>query len=213
MAIIGATGSGKSTLIHLLLRFRDCAEGDIYLGGQPLQSYRSEDVRRLVAVVSQDTHLFNTTIRENILLANLDADEKQMFEAAEAARIHDFILSLPDGYGTFVGEAGIRLSVGQCRRIAIARALLKDAPIMILDEPTEGLDTETEKELMEAVLERAAGRTVLLTTHRLVGLQATDEVVILDSGKLVERGSHAELMHSSARYRQFHELLGESVSL
>lgn len=211
-AVIGATGSGKSTLINVLLRFWDYTEGEILFGGLPLKSYRLEDVRRFVAVVSQDTHLFNTTIRENILLANLNANEQQMFDAAKAAQIHDFILSLPDGYHTFVGEAGIRLSVGQCRRVAIARALLKEAPILILDEPTEGLDAETEKQLMEALLELMAGRSVLLITHRLVGLQVMDEVVLLDSGKIVERGSHADLMLGSARYRRYHDLLDRVVS-
>lgn len=206
-AVVGATGAGKSTLINLLLRFRDYEEGEIILGGRPLRSYRSEDIRRLIAVVSQDTHLFNTTIRENILLGNLSATEEQMIEAARAAQIHDFVMSLADGYQTFVGEAGVRLSVGQCRRVAIARALLKQAPILVLDEPTEGLDTGTEKHLMQTLLTLMEGRTVILITHRLTGLQAMDQVVLLDAGEIAQRGRHAELLRNSITYRELHEAL------
>ena len=152
LAIIGPTGSGKTTLASLLLRFWEYEEGEIILGGRPLKSYRSPDVRRNVAVVSQDTHLFNTTVRENILIGNLGASEEQMIRAAKAARIHDFVRSLPEGYDTFVGEAGVRLSAGQARRVTIARAILKDAPVMILDEPTEGLDPETEIQVMKTLV-------------------------------------------------------------
>ena len=207
LAIVGATGAGKSTLINLLLRFWDYGEGEVSLGGKPLKSFRSEDIHQVFAVVSQDTHLFNTTIRENILIANLKANREQMTEAAAAAQIHDFVMSLPDGYGTYVGEAGVRLSVGQCRRVAIARALLKQSPILILDEPGEGLDPETEHQIMKTILTRMSDRTLLLITHRLVGLEAMDEVIVLDSGRIAERGSHQELMQHSALYRSYHDLL------
>jgi len=213
LAIVGATGAGKSTLVNLLLRFWDYSEGEILLGGQPLKSFHSEDVRRVFAVVSQDTHLFNTTIRENILIANLNATEEQMMEAGETAQIHDFVMSLPDGYNTYVGEAGVRLSVGQCRRIAIARALLKQSPILILDEPGEGLDPETEHQLMETILTLSTGRTLVLITHRMVGLEAMDEVVVLDAGRIAERGSHQDLIRRSASYRRCHDLLDRTVKI
>jgi ATP-binding cassette subfamily C protein CydC len=211
LAIIGPTGSGKTTLAHLLLRFWEYEEGEIILGGHPLRSYRSSDVRRIVAVVSQDTHLFNTTVRENLMIANLNASEEQMLQAAKAALIHDFVRSLPEGYNTFVGEAGVRLSAGQARRLTIARAILKDAPVMILDEPTEGLDPETESQVMKTLVKLMEGRTVLLITHRLVGLEAMDEVVMLEGGEIVERGRHADLMQESPHYRRYHDLLSLHV--
>ena len=207
LAVIGPTGSGKTTLTHLLLRFWEYEEGEILLGGRPLRSYRSSDIRRSVAVVSQDTHLFNTTVRENILIANLSAGEEEMIRAARAARIHDFVQSLPEGYDTYVGEAGVKLSAGQARRVTLARAILKDAPILILDEPTEGLDPETESQVMKTLVTLMEGRTVLLITHRLVGLEAVDEVVMLEGGEIVERGRHADLMQENPRYRRYHDLL------
>ena len=211
LAITGATGSGKTTLTGLLLRFWEYEEGEIILGGRPLKSYRSSDIRRNIAVISQDTYLFNTTIRENILIGNLNASEEQMIRAAEAARIHDFIRSLPEGYDTFVGEAGVKLSEGQVRRVTIARAILKDAPIMILDEPTEGLDPETESQVMKNLLKHMEGRTVLLITHRMVGLEAMDEVVMLEGGEIRERGIHADIMRKNPRYRRYHDLLHKRI--
>lgn len=207
LAVIGPTGSGKTTLAGLLLRFREYENGDILLGDKPLNSYRSSDILRNIAVVSQDTHLFNTTIKENIMIGNLEAGEEQMIRAAKAAGIHDFISSLPEGYDTFTGEAGVRLSAGQARRVAIARAILKDAPVMILDEPTEGLDPGTECMVMKNLLNHMEGRTVLLITHRLAGLEAMDEVVILEGGEIVGRGRHADLMRGNTRYQRYHDLL------
>ena len=207
LAVVGATGAGKATLIRLLLRFWDYDEGEINLGSSPLKSFHSEDIRNLVSVISQETHLFNTSIRENIVIADTDAGERKLIEALKAAQIHDFVMSLPDGYETVVGEAGVRLSVGQRRRVAIARALLKPSPILILDEPCEGLDPETEQQVMNEVLRLAGSRTVLLITHRLAGLEAMDEVVILESGRIVDRGEHHELMQRSAFYRRSHDLL------
>ena len=207
LAVIGPTGSGKTTLTYLLLRFREYDSGEILLDGRHLNAYRSSEIRRHVAVVSQETHLFNTTVRENILIANLNASDEQMIQAAGAARIHDFIRSLPEGYDTFVGEAGVRLSAGQARRLTIARAILKDAPVLILDEPTEGLDAETAGEVMQALVTLMEGRTVLLITHRLTGLAAVDEVVMLENGEIVERGRHTDLMQENSRYRRYHDLL------
>jgi ATP-binding cassette, subfamily C, bacterial CydC len=194
VAVVGATGSGKSTLFNLLLRFWAPNQGQIRLGGHDLAAYRGEDLRRHIAVVSQHSHLFDASIRDNLLLASPQASQGALEHACTVAQIHDFIAGLPEGYDTWVGETGVRLSGGQARRIAIARALLKDAPILLLDEPTEGLDGATERSLMEAVDWLMRGRTVVLITHRAVGLKTMDEVLVLDSGRVVERGTHAALL-------------------
>ncbi|MFT0172172.1 thiol reductant ABC exporter subunit CydC [Paraburkholderia mimosarum] len=181
LAIVGASGAGKSTLVQLLLRFRDYSIGRIELGGLDLRDCAAEAVRSRIAVVSQDTWLFNDTIRANLLIARPDADQASLEAACRDAQLHAFICSLPQGYDTQVGEAGTRLSGGQARRLAIARALLRDAPILVLDEPTEGLDTETEQALMAAVVKLMAGRSVVLITHRLEGLAGQfDRILVLD---------------------------------
>ena len=209
-AIVGPTGAGKSSILGLLLRFWEYQEGEILLGGHDLRSYRAESVRNLIAVVSQDTHLFNTTILENLRIAAPDADEQSIVRAAQAAQIHDFIAALPDGYHTYVGEAGVRLSGGQARRIAIARALLKDAPILLLDEPTEDLDPQTERAVLAAIDSLMAGRTVLLITHRLAALEDRfDEVLVMEGGRVVERGSPGELMSAGGLYAHYQDYLIE----
>jgi ATP-binding cassette subfamily C protein CydC len=209
-AIVGPTGAGKSSILGLLLRFWEYQEGEILLGGHDLRSYQPESVRNLIAVVSQDTHLFNTTILENLRIAALDADEQSIVRAAQAAQIHDFIVALPDGYHTYVGEAGVRLSGGQARRVAIARALLKNAPILLLDEPTEDLDPQTERAVLEAIDRLMAGRTVLLITHRLAALaDRVDEVLVMEGGRVVERGRLGELMRAGGRYAHFQDYLVE----
>jgi len=210
IAVVGPSGSGKSSLVNLLLRFWDCGPGEISLGGHALREYRSEDLRRLFSVVPQHMHLFNATIRDNLLLANPQADDAQLHSAAAAAHIHEHIAGLPDGYDSYVGEAGLKLSGGQARRLAIARALLKDAPILILDEPTEGLDAATERRVMDSLFTAAAGRSLVLITHRLTGLEHMDEIVVMDQGRIVERGTHRSLMAASGRYRQMHEVLAAS---
>ncbi|MGA7981659.1 MAG: thiol reductant ABC exporter subunit CydC [Chromatiaceae bacterium] len=194
LAIVGATGSGKSTLLNMVLRFWEPDTGEIRLSGHPLSAFHGEDVRRRIAVVSQNTHLFNTSIRENLLLANPSASQGALEQACRAAQIHPFIASLPDGYETWVGETGIRLSGGQARRVAIARALLKDAPLLLLDEPTEGVDAPTERSLMAAIEHLMQGRSVLLITHRPVALDQMDEVVVLDRGRIVGRGTYDGLL-------------------
>lgn len=209
VAVVGATGSGKSTLLNLLLRFWDPRNGRITLDGYDLRDYHGEDLRRHIAVVSQDTHLFTTTLRQNLLVANPQAGDEQLLAVLETAQLSEFIASQPDGLDTWVGEAGLTLSGGQARRVAIARALLKDAPILLLDEPTEGLDPATERELMQALYHLMAGRTVLLITHRLVGLEAMDEILVLDRGHAVERGSHRELLAAGGLYTGMHARLFE----
>jgi ATP-binding cassette, subfamily C, bacterial CydC len=187
-AVIGATGSGKSTLFNLLLRFWAPDSGSIRIGGHDILDFHGDDLRRYIAVVSQHTHLFDATIRENLLLANPEASQGAIEAACRVAQIHDFIAELPEGYDTWVGETGVRLSGGQGRRIAVARALLKDAPILLLDEPTEGLDAATERDLMRALDKLMAGRTVLLITHRPAGLDWVDQVLVLDQGRELARG-------------------------
>ncbi|HFE36822.1 MAG TPA: thiol reductant ABC exporter subunit CydC [Gammaproteobacteria bacterium] len=187
IAIIGSSGSGKSSLVNLLVRFWQPQTGTITLGDEPLNHYQGDDLRRYFSVVGQQSHLFNSTLRGNLLLANPDASDEALEHACKTAQIHDFIISQPDGYQTWVGEAGLKLSGGQARRLGIARALLKDAPILILDEPGEGLDAPTEKALLDAVMAWAdeARKTVILITHKKAGIGLVDEVVRLEFGEQV----------------------------
>ena len=194
VAVVGPSGSGKSTLFNVLLRFWAPDAGEIRLGGHDLAGYASEEVRRQFALVSQQTHLFNTSIRDNLLLARPDASQAEIEAACRAAQVHDFIRALPAGYDTWVGETGVRLSGGEARRIAVARAVLKDAPILLLDEPTEGLDAPAERSLLQAVDRLMTGRSVLLVTHRPWGLEAMDEILVLDAGRIAARGTYAELI-------------------
>ncbi len=210
VAIVGPSGAGKSSLISLLVRFREYETGDIRLGGYSLRSFRGEDLRRMISVVPQRPHLFNATVRENLLLAAPGADQARIEAAAKAAQIHEDLAALPEGYDSFVGEAGLKLSGGQVRRLAIARALLKNAPILILDEPTEGLDAATEQALMDSLLAVTSNRTLLLITHRLSALERMDEVAVMEEGRIIERGSHADLMNGTTRYRQMHAVLAPS---
>jgi ATP-binding cassette subfamily C protein CydC len=192
LAVVGPSGAGKTSLVHLLLRFWPYSAGEIRIGGQPIDRYRGETVRRWCSVVGQHAHLFNATIAENLRLACPEADDERLIEAARAAGIHDEIRRMPDGYDTAVGEAATRLSGGQIRRIAIARALLKDAPILILDEPTEGLDRGSEQAVIAALYRAMAGRTVLMITHRPALLALADRVARLEHGRLISeetRGS------------------------
>lgn len=180
VGIVGPSGAGKSTIIALLMRFWDPQQGQITLGDDALTAYDSEELRKQFAVASQQVHLFNSTVKRNLLLANPEAADEQIVEVCKIAEIHDFIESQEEGYDTWIGEAGTRLSGGQIQRLAIARALLKDAPILILDEPGENLDAETELRVMQNILEASVGRTVILITHKKVGLEAMDQLVSLN---------------------------------
>ncbi len=187
VALVGPSGSGKSTLVSLLLRFWDYQEGEISIGGRDLRDYRVEDVRRMLGVVSQQVHLFNATIRDNLAVADADATDERMEAACRMAQLHDTIVALPDGYGTRIGENGVRLSGGERQRLAIARAILKDAPILVLDEATANLDVLTERRLLESIAPFMAGRTTLIISHRGTVAERVDEVLVMDAGHAVAR--------------------------
>lgn len=193
IAVVGASGSGKTTLAQVLLRFLDAGAGSYTLAGVDAYALDGDDVRRLVGLCAQDAHLFDSTVRENLLLARKDAGEADLRDALSRARLLDWVDGLPDGLDTLVGEHGARLSGGQRQRLALARALLADFPVLVLDEPAEHLDLPTADALTADLLSATEGRTTLLITHRLAGLDAVDEVVVLDEGRVVQRGPYAEL--------------------
>ncbi len=184
IAILGESGSGKSTLVNVLLRFWDYDEGHILLGGHELHAYKQTNIRDVFGVMTQRTHLFNTSIRENIRIARRDASDEAIEKAAREAQIHDFILSLPEGYDTYVGEDGAQLSGGQRQRIALARVLLKDSQILILDEATANLDVITERAVLETILQATVGRSLLILTHRSVLLEQMDAVYVVREKRL-----------------------------
>ena len=202
VAIVGPSGAGKTSVVNLLLRFWEYEEGRIDLGGRTIEEYSQEDVRGFIGVMTQRTHLFNATIRENLLLAKPEGTDEELIQAAQQAKLHEFVLSLPQGYDSYVGEGGLKLSGGQRQRLAIARVLLKNAPILILDEAMVGLDPLTEREVMDEVYQLMEGRTTLVITHRLTGLERMDEILVLDRGRIVERGKHAELLQQKGIYHR-----------
>lgn len=198
--LVGPSGSGKSTLTHLLLRFFDYTEGRITLGERDLHDYKQDDLYKLISVVEQDTHLFNTTIRANLMLARPEASEEEMIEATRKAQLHEFVQTLPHGYDTEVGEQGLRLSGGERQRVAIARAFLKDAPIVMLDEPTVNLDAIAEQSILQAIQSLRQGRTTLMVTHRLTAMDMADEILVFQDGHIIERGTHRQLLQNEAAY-------------
>ncbi|KUN10294.1 ABC transporter [Streptomyces yokosukanensis] len=194
IAVVGASGSGKTTLAQVLLRFLDPQEGSYTLAGVDAYALAGDDVRGLVGLCAQDAHIFDSSVRENLLLARKDATEADLRRALERARLLDWVEGLPDGLDTLVGEHGARLSGGQRQRLALARTLLADFPVLVLDEPAEHLDLPTADALTADLLAATEGRTTLLITHRLAGLEAVDEVIVLDAGRAVQRGTYAELL-------------------
>jgi ATP-binding cassette, subfamily C, bacterial CydC len=212
VAVVGPSGSGKSTLASLILRFRDPQGGGIRLDGRSVSEYAQEDVRRLISVVPQSTHVFNDTLRNNLLLADPEASEVALERALERARIFGFVERLPGGLDTYVREQGVRLSAGERQRLTVARALLRDAPLLVLDEPTANLDTVTERELLASVWEAARDRAVLLITHRLVEMEEMDEILVMNAGRVVERGTHEELTRSGGLYHRMLETQRELLA-
>ncbi len=205
IALVGPSGAGKSTIAHLLLRFWDPTRGVIRLGGRPLSSYPLEELRSTIGVLPQRTELFTGTIRDNLLLAAPDADQCFLDGAVERAGLLETIRSFPDGWETWVGEHGMQLSGGQRRRLAIARLVLRDPLVAVLDEPTSSLDPMTETRVMDSLLDLFAGRTTIVITHRLVAMETFDEIVVLDEGRIVEQGSHLELLNIGGLYAQLHD--------
>ncbi len=205
LAIVGPSGAGKSTIVSLLARFWEY-EGEIRLGSHDLRAYHQEDARRLIAVSAQRPHLFSATVRDNLKLARPEADDAALWDALRVAQLEDLVRSLPAGLDTWVGENGLRLSGGERQRLAIARALLRDAPILVLDEPTANLDVLTARALLEAVRRSCRARALLIVTHQLTGLSDDDQVLVLDGGRVVERGRLAELLERDEAYRRMSDL-------
>ena len=212
IAVVGPSGAGKSTLANLLLRFWEYEVGEITLDGKSLKALNQDSVRKQFALVSQNSYFFNTTVRENLRLARRSASQEDIETAARAAQIHEFITSLSKGYDTLIGEQGLRLSGGERQRLAIARALLKDSPLLILDEPTANLDPQTEKHILDTLFESMQDRTSILITHRLVGLENVDEILVMDQGQIVERGTHRELLEQEGLYRRLWDIQNQILS-
>jgi subfamily B ATP-binding cassette protein MsbA len=206
VALVGPSGAGKTTLVELLPRFWEPIGGEIRLDGVPLRQLSRKSVRALMAVVGQDTVLLNDTVHANIAYGTPDATREQVMAAAEAANASEFISRLPQGYETLLGERGARLSGGQRQRVAIARALLRDAPILILDEATSALDTESERLVQQAIDRLMRDRTVLVIAHRLATVRHADQILVLDNGRIVERGTHDALIGANGQYRRLHDL-------
>lgn len=203
VAIVGPSGSGKTTLCHLMARFWDVQGGRVTLGGRDVRAYSYDSLMRNFSFVFQRTYLFSDTIANNIRFGKPDASMEEVIAAAKKARCHDFIKALPKGYDTVIGEGGASISGGERQRITIARAIMKDAPIIILDEATANVDPENEKDLVEAIQELTHDKTVIMIAHRLKTVRNADCIFVVDGGKIVQRGTHEELVGQDGIYRRF----------
>jgi len=200
VAIVGPSGSGKSTIGRLIFRFYDVNNGSIRIDGQDIRDVTQVSVHNSIGIVPQDTVLFNDTIGYNIAYGSKNASNDDIVEAAKSAKIHDFIISLTDGYNTTVGERGLKLSGGEKQRVGIARTLLKNPPILVLDEATSALDTETERNIQESLRGLGSGRSVITIAHRLSTVVDADQIFVLEKGVIVEKGTHDELLNLNGRY-------------
>jgi ATP-binding cassette subfamily B protein len=200
LALVGPTGVGKTTIASLILRFYDPQSGTVLIDDQDIRGVTLESLRRNISLVSQDVFLFNGTVKENILYGRRDATDEEVIAAAKAANAHDFILELENGYGTKVGERGVKLSGGQKQRISIARAILKDAPILVLDEATSSVDTQTERLIQEALNKLKKNKTTVVIAHRLSTIQEADQIVVIKEGEILEQGNHVELLQKKGFY-------------
>lgn len=205
-AVVGPSGSGKSTLCNLIARFYDVNSGEIKVGGRNVKDFTCDSLLRNISMVFQNVYLFHDTVKNNIRFGNPNATDEQIINAAKKARCHDFILSLPDGYDTMVGEGGSSLSGGEKQRISIARAILKDAPIVILDEATASIDPENEHLIQEAISSLTHGKTIITIAHRLATIQNADKILVVDGGGIAQQGTHEELMKQEGVYKRFIEI-------
>jgi subfamily B ATP-binding cassette protein MsbA len=205
-ALVGPSGGGKSTVLALLLRFYDIAQGDILIDGQSISKVSRRSLREQSAYVGQDVYLFRDNIRANIAFGKRGATEAEIVAAAKAACAHDFIMSFPLGYDTPVGELGTQLSGGQRQRIAVARALIRNAPIILLDEATAALDSESEKQVQEAIEHLCQNRTTIVIAHRLHTIMHADTILVVEAGEIVEHGKHEDLLRRGGRYASFFRL-------
>jgi ATP-binding cassette, subfamily B, bacterial MsbA len=206
VALVGPSGAGKTTLVNLVLRFYDPAAGAVRIDGQDIREFTLASLRRKIGMVAQDTFLFNESVAANIAYGRPDVDGEAIQEAARNALAHEFIRQLPQGYDTIIGERGVKLSGGQRQRLAIARALLKNAPILILDEATSHLDTESEMLVQQALANLMAQRTVIVIAHRLSTIRRADKIVVMERGRIVEIGTHDDLVSRGGIYQRLHDL-------
>lgn len=204
-ALVGPSGGGKTTICHLIPHFYDIKSGSILIDNMPIDRYTLESLRRNIGIVQQDIYLFNASIKDNILYGRLDANDDEVIEAAKKARIHDYIMSLENGYDTEIGERGVRLSGGQKQRLSIARVFLKNPSILILDEATSALDNTTEIMIQQSLDELCKGRTTLVVAHRLSTIRNADEIAVIADGDIIERGSHDELIKLGGQYKSLYE--------
>jgi subfamily B ATP-binding cassette protein MsbA len=205
-AIVGMSGTGKSTLVNLIPRFYDAAEGTIYIDGTKIRELKLKTLRDKIAVVSQHVVLFNDSIRNNIAYGNIIQDDSLIENAARSANAHEFISALPYGYDTIIGEGGVRLSGGERQRLSIARAILKDSPILIMDEATSSLDTHSELEVQSGLARLMEGRTTFVIAHRLSTIRGADKIIVLKDGRIIETGGHDELLAKKGEYTKLYKI-------
>jgi ATP-binding cassette subfamily B protein len=210
-AFVGPSGGGKTTLCNLIARFWDVDEGEITLGGTNLKDYTLDSLLANMSMVFQNVYLFNDTIAANIKFGKTEADMDEIIEAARKACCHDFIMELPDGYDTIIGESGTTISGGEKQRISIARAILKDAPIIMLDEATANIDPENESELQKAIIELTKSKTIIMIAHRLKTVRHADQILVLVDGKIVQQGKHDQLFNEDGIYRDFINIREKSL--